>query len=562
MLKKILIGLISILVLGVLIYLSITIKFIKFNVVDENKTKISIKFKRRYLKEPNIKLKNGYTIEGWYLDKDFNEKWIFDANKVYKNSTLYAKVLKSINASIYRGDVLISEEMFLDYTQYKPMMLGYTFKGLYLDKDFNEKLDYPLDNHNEHLVLYEKWEIEKRTLPIMTIDIFEKEISDIDKIDYSDVKISLFNLDDEFVLNNLDAGFRGRGNSSWESFDKKGYKIKFDKKQSLFGKAKNKHYALVAEAFDITQSKNLVAYTLGAEVFSNIEYTPDAHLIDLYVNGEYYGVYLLLEHRRVGEGRVDIDSNFGEIDTGYLLEYDSRANSEDNVLGVDYFYIDGLKHPFLVKSPDPDDYQEKGEITQGEFKAQVFYIQDYLQSAVDAIFSGNKEDIEELIDLPSLIDMYILQEFLKNYDSGWSSQYVYKKKGGKLYFGPPWDFDITAGSNFVPGLKSPEGFYVGSKLSLQPPSHRNQLYISLMTNDWFIELVKERVIELEPTIRTTVKDIYKDIYSYDDSFYLNFLRWPNITKANIDPQYYFEEQQKTEQWYYDRLDWFLEWANN
>src|SRR5690625_4412854 len=449
MLKKILISFFSVVLIFVIVYFSLNTKIIKFKVIDENITKRQVKLKKKYLSKPKVNLDNNFIIEGWYKDKDFINEWIFEADKVYKNITLYAKVLETINANIYRDDQLVSNFIYLNKEEYQPLRLGYKFLGLYFDNDFNEPLDYELTKSDENITLYEKWELEERNIPIMTIDI-DKDINDVNRDDYNDAKVSLFNLEEEYELDNLDAHFRGRGNSSWEKFDKKGFKLKFDKKQSLFGKAKNKHYALVAEGYDTTLTKNKVAYTLGAKVLSNIEYSTEAHLIDLYINKEYYGIYILIEHRRVGKGRVDIESEYGEIDTGYLLEYDARA-AVGNIEGIDYFTIPQLRHPFLVKYPKPKNYESKGNITELEFRSQIFFIQSYLKEALEALYSGDKELIDQYFDIPSVVDMYILQEYIKNYDSGWSSQYMYKKPGGKLYFGPPWDFDITAGSNYFPG---------------------------------------------------------------------------------------------------------------
>lgn len=558
MLKKILISFFSVVLIFVIVYFSLNTKIIKFKVIDENITKRQVKLKKKYLSKPKVNLDNNFIIEGWYKDKDFINEWIFEADKVYKNTTLYAKVLETINANIYRDDQLVSNFIYLNKEEYQPLRLGYKFLGLYFDNDFNEPLDYDLTKSDENITLYEKWELEERNIPIMTIDI-DKDINDVNRDDYNDAKVSLFNLEEEYELDNLDAHFRGRGNSSWEKFDKKGFKLKFDKKQSLFGKAKNKHYALVAEGYDTTLTKNKVAYTLGAKVLSNIEYSTEAHLIDLYINKEYYGIYILIEHRRVGKGRVDIESEYGEIDTGYLLEYDARA-AIGNIEGIDYFTIPQLRHPFLVKYPKPKNYESKGNITELEFRSQIFFIQSYLKEALEALYSGDKELIDQYFDIPSVVDMYILQEYIKNYDSGWSSQYMYKKPGGKLYFGPPWDFDITAGSNYFPGLKSFKGLYVSNNSSLQPIDHKNQMYISLMENDWFIKLVKDRLIELEDEILETIENIYKNIYTYNESFHLNYLRWPDITDAKIDPANYLLEQELTEQWYYNRLDWLMNWA--
>lgn len=560
-LKRTILVVLSMVFVLTITYFTVNTKIIKFKVLETNKTSRTLKFKKKFLKEPKIKLDNNLEIEGWYLDKDFKDEWLFDVNKVRRNQTLYAKVLKTIDVNLYRDNNLVLDYMYEEFNEYDPMRLGYKFKGLYLDENYTDKLsDYP-NELKSGIDLYEKWELEERELPVLTIDILDgTKLEDVDKENYLDSNLNLFNTEEEYELKDTLAEFRGRGNSSWFGFDKKGFKIKFDKKQGLFGQAKNKHWVLVAEGYDTSLTKNKVAYTLGNKVFTNIEYSTKAHYLDVYINGDYHGIYLLLEHKRVGKGRVYIESEFNELDTGYLLEYDAYANRDnDNVDGIDYFKVKGLRHPFLVKSPKPGNYEKNG-MTEEEFREQMLFIKSYMDDAFDAMYNGTKEEIENYFDIDSFVDMYILQEFVKNYDSGWSSQYIYKKTGGKLYFGPPWDFDISAGSTYRPGLSKPTGIYVGSNWTLQFPKHKSQMYITMMKKDWFKELVVERILNLEDNIRLEIKNIYNDVYSYEKSFELNYFRWPEYTKANIDPKNYLLEQEKTEKWYYDRLDWLVNWA--
>ena len=43
----------------------------------------------------------------------------------------------------------------------------------------------------------------------------------------------------------LALGIRGRGNTTWSQSEQKPYKLKFDKKQSIMGNNKSKHFALL-----------------------------------------------------------------------------------------------------------------------------------------------------------------------------------------------------------------------------------------------------------------------------------------------------------------------------
>lgn len=90
----------------------------------------------------------------------------------------------------------------------------------------------------------------------------------------------------------MDLTIRGRGNSSWE-MPKKSYKIEFDKKQSMLGMPKDKDWALIANYADKTLMRNYLAYRLSAAL--DVFYAPRCEFAELYVNGNYLGVYLVTE---------------------------------------------------------------------------------------------------------------------------------------------------------------------------------------------------------------------------------------------------------------------------
>ena len=223
---------------------------------------------------------------------------------------------------------------------------------------------------------------------------------------------------------------RGRGNSTWE-WEKKPFRIKFDKKESLFGLPKNKDWILLANYSDKSLIRNHVAMTMG-ELLKNMSYVPSCKLVDVFLNGEYIGVYILSERIEVAKGRVEIDESLTEVDTGYLLEV-GGTDTGDKV-NKDYFHAGGLKHIAII-GPD----------TKTITDAQVTFIKKYLEDTDKAVRSlGNYEDY---IDIPSLIDWFILHELTYNLDSSFRrSCFFTKEKGGKLKMGPPWDFDLALGN--------------------------------------------------------------------------------------------------------------------
>lgn len=261
-------------------------------------------------------------------------------------------------------------------------------------------------------------------------------------------------------LNDLKLEYiRGRGNSTWTA-DKKPYKVKFDKKQDLFGMGENKHWVLIANRYDNTLLHNRITYWLTAHM--GMEFTPQCVPVEVVMNGRYYGNYLLCEQMRIGESRIDIDemeagdTQEPEVTGGYFLslspyEKDPDAGKFTTQRGVK-FYIN-----------DPG-YEEDDDVGQPEQKA---YISQYVQDTEDAIFGEDFKDengkgYQEYLDLASAIDYWWVQEFSTNHDAYKSpSTYLYKQRSGKLYWGPLWDFDSEAWGNmrYDPAQYEEKGFY-------------------------------------------------------------------------------------------------------
>lgn len=225
---------------------------------------------------------------------------------------------------------------------------------------------------------------------------------------------------------------RGRGHSSW-SWAKKPYKIKLDEPTEVLGLESNRDWILLANYSDKSLLRNIVAYRM-AHSLDGMDWSPTQYPVDLFVNGIYMGVYTIGEHMEAASGRVDIDRDSNDADTGYLLEI--GGSDDGDVLGEDFFHTEQKLAKFIaIKSPKAD------KIT-AEQKA---YIQDYCNKAEEAIVSG--ENYEQYIDVDSFCDWIIIHELAYNIDSCYRrSCYLTKEKGGKLKMGPVWDFDLAFGN--------------------------------------------------------------------------------------------------------------------
>lgn len=282
---------------------------------------------------------------------------------------------------------------------------------------------------------------------------------------------------------------RGRGNSTW-STDKKPYKVKFAKKQNLFGFGKNKHWILLANRFDNSLVRNRMTYWLGQKL--GLEYTPQCVPVEVVMNGEFYGSYLLTEQIRIGEGRVEINDLEDDPQAddpfinsgGYLLSMDY---TDDEANADSYFTTDqGMQ--LFIESPSFEDQKNP---------YQLEYIKAQIAKTESAIFgdgfkTSDGKSYQEYMDLSAAVDYWWVQEFSSNGDAfGSGSTYLYKKRDTKtdsgiteekLYWGPLWDFDYVAWGDLEYEIFAPEGI----DTTICPWFKR------LLLDTTFVDKVKER----------------------------------------------------------------------
>lgn len=319
----------------------------------------------------------------------------------------------------------------------------------------------------------------------------------VSKEEYLTCTVDIENAPEGCNLNDYSARIRGRGNTSWE-VAKKSYKLKFDQKTNLFGFGAAKDWALISNHFDLSLVRNYLAYSVASQ-FDKLAHTSKAQFIDLYVNGEYLGVYLLCEQVEVKENRVEISTST-DVDTGYLIELDSRGSGAGA-------YIFGKFH--AIKSPDIED----GELSSEQLK----FIISYLNRAHNTALYKSYEEVEELFDTESFAQAYVVFELFKCVDVGFASFYMQKDAGGKLACGPVWDFDRSVGN-----VGNNEDARRHDSLWAQ---QSNMWFYALLTHEEFRALVAETLAEYMPKIQATLKGCYATIEAGAPSFERNFERW-------------------------------------
>lgn len=226
---------------------------------------------------------------------------------------------------------------------------------------------------------------------------------------------------------------KGRGNWTWNGFDKKPYRIKLKKKAQLLNLTTDKSYNLLAHADDnYAFLRNTAGFALSR--YFGLNYTPTQVPVELYLNNNYKGLYFMVDHIKVSSNRVKIEeqedneTNANNITGGWLLEIDNY--SEDPHITINK--PDGEEMWFTYKSPEELSYQQES------------YITNFLNRATSAIYSEDKNSTEweKYIDMDTLVNYYLVYEIMGNREGFHGSCYMHKDRGEntKLVFGPVWDF--------------------------------------------------------------------------------------------------------------------------
>lgn len=145
----------------------------------------------------------------------------------------------------------------------------------------------------------------------------------VSKENYVNAKISVYGGDYEIIE---DAEIRLRGNTTFHQ-PKKPYKIKFKTKQDLYGMGADKEWALLANYFDPTHMRNYYAYRFAKAL--GLEFSIDAEFVEVYLNGNYNGLYLLTETVKTNKERVNIETNDFSKGVPFLLELDMKLVDDD-----------------------------------------------------------------------------------------------------------------------------------------------------------------------------------------------------------------------------------------
>ena len=356
------------------------------------------------------------------------------------------------------------------------------------------------------------------TVPTIYINT-ENGVPVVSKDDYVNAYVTVRGAEnEEDNITEVLTEIKGRGNSTW-GMAKKPYRLKFDEKIKFLGnEAKEKNWVLLANYADKTLMRNALAFETARNMFE-FGFTPSVKFVDVVLNGEFLGSYMVTDQVEVKKKRVPVTEqdetttiNDPEITGGYLIEVDGFADSE-----ISWFQTNkGMK--VTIKYPKDDEINSD----------QSYYIKNYTQQMENALFSSNYTDAElgwrKYIDEASMVDWYIACELFGNSDAWWST-YMYKERNDVFKFGPLWDFDIA--------FNNDDRLGDATQKLMRTNAHEPRTWISRWWQDaGFVASVKARWAEVRKAgVKEFMINYINSTEDYlESSQQNNFQRWNILNK--------------------------------
>ncbi len=413
-------------------------------------------------------------------------------------------------------------------------------------------------------------------LPIVVINTHGQQIGSDQKITAHMGIIhnefgGLNNITDDYNHYNGHIGFEIRG-SSTQYFPKKQYAVETrdslgeNNNVSLFGMPVENDWIFNAPYTDKSLMRNVIIYKMARDAG---RYASRTQYFELVLNGEYNGVYVMLEKIKRDKNRVNISKlnpneiSGDDITGGYIIKIDKWDGENLGGWYSDLIeYSNNRKEGFYqYHYPKPDDINNQ----------QKEYIQDYINNFEKLMKSNEYSDpltgFPSIIHWDSFIDFFIMQEITKNIDGYRLSTYLQKDKdsdGGRLVAGPIWDFNLGFGNaNYDEGWDTN-----GWIIDLTEHIHGEYDWINpfwwclIWSDPAFHSALKKRWLELR---ESTLSDHY--VSSMIDSLYdhigvaakRNFDKWPALG-TYVWPNYFVGDTHEDEveylrEWIMKRMKW-------
>ncbi len=339
---------------------------------------------------------------------------------------------------------------------------------------FNTDTEYHFEQHN----LFTDWDttivfMKSANVASMYIDTQSGSMKKVhsDKENEEKINLSLWGEDGELLYSEKKYSdeISGHGNSTWEH-EKKPYNIKLSEASRLLGMSAAQKWVLLANFADKSSLKNKVVLDFSKEVMSP-QWSPAGEYVDLYLNGNYAGLYLLCEKIEASINKVDV-GNEGVI---FTFAGESQADEDSRLLKSGLWIK--IKHSRVTSEKSIDDMAEK----------------------IDSIFSlienYDSDEYLDVVDLDSVAMKYVIEEIFSNYDAN-SLCFFINNSGQTLFGGPAWDYDLSMGADDE--TYDAESFYL-----------QKRIFVKLLEHDEFQRAVIRNYIK--------VRDILAQYINFDIS---------------------------------------------
>lgn len=338
-------------------------------------------------------------------------------------------------------------------------------------------------------------------------------------------EVSVYTKDGELNYSGVFESIKGRGNSTWEQYDKKPFSLELKEEADFLGMGQAKEWILLANADDPSHLRNKIVYDFARE--TGMSYVPDLQWVDLYLNDEYAGLYLLAERIEIEENRLELTEPDGTEDSSYIVSLEM----EFRMSGQNEEYITTASGQTLrVNEPSL-----LTEVHRDTLLAEWQTIENAIVSE-DGIDPNTGKAYYELIDVESWVNKYIVEEIFMSIDACYISQYFYsdaKSADTKVYAGPVWDFDHSMGRE---EQLEPHAFIANRKLVEEDVStpwfnslyHKDEFYNRIVVN------YKEKYSKmLEEYIADRIPKYAREIHSAAD---IDKIRWNAYSEECIDSE--------------------------
>ena len=353
------------------------------------------------------------------------------------------------------------------------------------------------------------------------------------------------------------AQIRVRGHSS-RLFEKSPYQLDFVDENgeaapaAVMGMPAHSEWVLYGPYLDKSLVRNYMWYNIAGEV---MEWAPNVRYCELILNGEYRGLYLMVETITDGvDCRLNLSTTEQNVKTtGYLLRGD-RTTQED--LGGQrdiYTYLERmltLRTDILIKYPGrsslTQELRQEIELDYAAFE-KALYSYDY---------DTDDYGYWNYIDVDNFVDYFLINEFSLNVDAGRYSTYIYKDLSGKFKLAV-WDFN-NACDNFPADPLTPD-------------------QINMVSHTWFFMLCKsedfvERLLDRYDELRASVlNETYLLNYIDETLAYLGpavernnqrwndaMTQWEPLTPVERNLHSHEEAVDQLKEWLYERGIWLDE----